>query len=289
MNQNATAPQREPTGIAAIVVVYALISFVGGLIAGAIFSAEDEPPIVFQVGAIGFVLSQTSLLAVWIGFGNISLPLRLIVGIPLAGLAFMPFLLNRATLIGFGAGYLAVLVVACPLLSMRIVGRRLVHFSQRHDAVELRSKRMPFQFTLRQMFDWTLAAAMVAALTRFVFNSLPRELRGSGLSELMISGGVCLALGAVSCASVWASLGNGSPGVRLPIVVGVVAIIAELICGLLGAGSEDAVMITLCAAMVPFLVGAALLIPRSVGFRLVGPRLRTARDDSYLKQLSKWV
>jgi hypothetical protein len=236
-----------------------------------------------------FVLSQTSLLEVWIGFGNISLRLRLIVGIPLAGLAFMPILLNRATLIGFGGGYLAVLVVAGPLLLMRIVGRRLVNLSHRHDAVEPCSKRKSFQFTLRQMFGWTLSAAMVAALARFVFDPMSRELRGSALSEFMISGGVCIALGAVSCGSIWASLGSGSPGVRLPIVVVLVAISAALLCELLGAGSEFIVVITLSSTMVPFLAGAALLMLRSVGFRLVGPRSRIARDDSYLKQLSKWV
>jgi hypothetical protein len=289
MDPQATAPQQEPVGITPIVAIYTLVSLFGGLIAGAIFSARDEPPIVLGVGAIGFVLSQTSLLAVWIGFGNISLPLRLIVGIPLAGLAFMPILLNRATLIGFGAGYLAVLVVACPLLLMRIVGHLLVNLSQRHDAVEPRSKRMSFQFTLREMFGWTLSAAMVAALARFVFDPMSRESRGAALSELMISGGVCIALGAVSCASVWASLGNGSPGIRLPIAVVLVAIIAALVCGLLGAGSEVVVVITLSSAMVPFLAGAALLMLRSVGFRLVGPRSRIARDDPYLKQLSKWI
>jgi hypothetical protein len=289
MNQNATAPQREPTGIAAIFVVYALISFFGGLIARAIFSAEREPPIVFQAGVIGFVLSQTSLLAVWIGFGNISLPLRLMAGIPLAGLVFIPFLFNRATLAEFGASYLAVLVMACPLLLMRIVGRRVVHFTQLYDADDLRSKRMSFQFTLRQMFAWTLSAAMVAALTRFVFNAMPREFHESALTELMISGGACIALGAVSCASVWASLGNGNPVVRLPIVVVVVAVIAALAVGLLGADLEDLVIITLSAAMVPILVGAALLMLRSAGFRLVGRRSRTTRDDTYLKQLSKLV
>ena len=56
MDPQATAPQREPIGIAAVVLVYALISLVGGLIAGAIFSARDEPPIVLQVGAISFCI-----------------------------------------------------------------------------------------------------------------------------------------------------------------------------------------------------------------------------------------
>jgi len=280
MDQNSTAPPREPRDVVAVVAVYALVSFIGGFVVAAIAKGHHEPSVALEIIVVSFVLTETNLVAVWLGLGNMALPLRLLIGIPAAGIVFLPWMIDDAPPLAFGFSYLAVLVVAGPLLLMRIFGGRLVQFRQQRIATNESLEDRPFQFTLRQMFSWTLSVAMVAALIRLVFNPVSKDLGGNSVVEILLPLASCLAIGIAACATVWAALSKGSPLVRLPLVIGAAAFIALSICVAFDARPVAIVGTSSVAATTPLFTGVALLMLRSIGFRLVrGGRKESFRSD----------
>jgi hypothetical protein len=229
-----------------------------------------------------FMSAEASLVAIWMAFGKRPLPVRLALAVPGVAIVFLPVFRWPNGALALGGGIIAVVVGALPLLAARAWGWRLMRFSTVTDAENWRPADNPMQFTLRQMFGWTLAVAMIAGLMRLVFR--PEDFRsGMGVSLLM-DGAVCIACGCVALAAVWATLGRRYPLRRLIGVVVVAGLVALLILGMFSVNDQTFIMITVgWAALNALLTCLGLLLFRPVGFRLVRSSGKTAdnrRDSS---------
>jgi cation transport ATPase len=142
-----------------------------------------------------------------------------------------------------------------------------VRFATETDAAEWQPKQNPAQFTLRQMFGWTLAVAMIAWLARFVARS--DDFRPGTLRDLLMIVAVCLAGGAIAYGAVWAALGRGSPPLRLLVVAAVAGLSAHLVFSLFNAHSREGFLFISWPVLDVLLTGCALLLFRGIGFRLV--------------------
>jgi hypothetical protein len=228
-----------------------------------------------------FMSAEASLVAIWIAFGRRPLPVRLALAVPGVAIVLFPVFRWPNGALALGGGMIAVVVGALPLLAARAWGWRLMRFSTVADAENWRPADNPMQFTLRQMFSWTLAVAMIAGLMRLVFR--PEDLR-SGMGSLLMNGAVCIACGCVALAAIWATLGRRYPLRRLFGVVVVAGLVALLIFGMFSVNDQTAIMITVgWAALNALLTCLGLLLFRPVGFRLVRSSGKTAdnrRDSS---------
>jgi hypothetical protein len=232
--------------------------------------------------ASAFMSAEASLVAVWIAFGNRPFPVRLALAVPGVAIVFFPVFRWPNGALALGGGIIAVVVGAVPLLAARAGGWRLMRFSTVADAENWRPADNPMQFTLRQMFSWTLAVAMIAGLMRLVFR--PEDFRSGMGASLLMDAAVCIACGFVALAAVWATLGRRYPLRRLLSVVVIAGLVALLILGMFSVNDQTAVIITVgWAALDALLTGLGLLLFRPVGFRLVRTSGKTAdnrRDSS---------
>jgi hypothetical protein len=274
----------QPTDLAPAVIPLAVALVVGNSIVLALIHARTAPPEILQAAVAAFVSSEGSLVAIWIAFGSHSLPVRLAIAVPGAAMIFVPFFIedrpDAAAM--FATALLLVVIVAIPLLLMRATGRRLIRFVTDDDAKDWQRDENPAQFTLRQMFGWTLAVAMVAGLARLVAGT--DDFRHDMPRELLATGAVCLACGAMAYGAAWAALGRRNPAARLAGVAAIATLLGWAILMLLsipfGAPVEAVFMVMAWVVLDALMTGCALLLFRAVGFRLV----RASRSNRRMKK-----
>jgi hypothetical protein len=257
------------------------------------------PPDFLRIAASAFVTAEGSFVAIWIAFGSRSLPIRLIFAIPAVAVVFLPkfHMWDVAAQFPFGIGLvflrdsaitsgaiafvfdvLLVVSVSVPLLTARVAGWRLIQIPTEADAINAQSAQNFNQFTLRQMFGWTLAVAMVAGLARLV--ARPDYFRSGVAADLLVGAVVCLTCGAVAFAAMWAALGRGDPPRRLLTVAADVGLVLSLGLLLLNAGVLFIFEIVSCSVLESLMTGCGLLLFRSIGLRLVRSRRTLSRSGN---------
>jgi hypothetical protein len=142
-----------------------------------------------------------------------------------------------------------------------------MRFSTETDRADREPHDSPMQFTLRQMFSWTIAVAMVAGLFRLVFR--PSDFRPGMGTILLADGAMCLGCGVVALAATWATLGRRHPGRRLLAVVMLSGVAAMVILWLFSAPDDVVLIVTGWAALASLLTSVGLLLFRRAGFRMV--------------------
>jgi hypothetical protein len=217
--------------------------------------------------AEAFMSAEGSLVAIWIAFGTRPLPVRLALAVPGVAIVFLPTLTLPNAALAFGMGLILVAIGSVPSLAARATGWQVIRFSTATGAENWQPGEMPMQFTLRQMFSWTLAVAMVASLPRLLIGR--EDFRpGSGVAFL-IGAAVCIAWGLVALAAVWATLGSRHPCRRLLAVVVITGLVALLFLWLVGENDQFLRMVAGWATLDALLTGFGLLLFRPAGFRLV--------------------
>ncbi len=217
--------------------------------------------------AEAFMSAEGSLVAIGIAFGSRPLPVRLALAVPGVAVVFIPGLTLPNGVLAFGMGLILVVIGSLPSLAARATGWQVVRFSTMTDGANWQPGEMPMQFTLRQMFSWTLAVAMVAGLLRLLIR--PEDFRPGMGADLLIGAAVCIAWGVVALAAVWATLGRRHPCRRLLGVVVITGLVALLLLWLFGANDQVRRMVAGWATLNALLTGFGLLLFRPVGFRLV--------------------
>jgi hypothetical protein len=231
------------------------------------FHAQRPLPDLVQIVCAGFIIAEGSLVAVWIAFGHRPLPMRLTLAIPCVALIAIPYFTLPKGASTFAIGMMFVVGLSVPSLVARAAGWNL-----RRGAAEPTSQNgapiaKPGQFTLRQMFGWTLAFAMVAGLARFLLEG--ENLRPRMVVNLLINAIVCFACGGLALATVWSSLGRRNPIRRLPLVVFLTGLIPTAAYLLLGANRQPTFMLVGAAVCDAVFAGCGLLLFRLMGYRLV--------------------
>ncbi len=204
-----------------------------------------------------FVFAEGSLVAIWIAFGNQPLPVRMFFAVP--GMVVTSLLPHSAFSPDVPIGIVLVVVASLPSLTFRIIGWRLTRLTVGPDSADPPTAENPAQFSLRQMFGWTLAVAMVAGLVRIFLR--PEDLSPQTIVTLREICAICLFFGTLASATVWAVFNPHRPLMRLLAVVTVTGL--PLWIWPFGAMRVSVVALDVC------FTGCALLLFRTVGIRLV--------------------
>jgi hypothetical protein len=274
----------RPPAIAIIAAVVTVV--IGDGVVTVAFKTSRGPPIAIQVATMAFLASEISLLACWLAFGSQELPIRLVSVVPGYVLIFFPLFVEGGPLHGefvaFAVCNLIVVGVATLPLLMRAFGARVVRLDPTNVFVSVASDQNPFQFTLRQMFGWTLSAAMVAALIRFV---VPPETQLAAAARIVGAIATFVTASAAVCGAVWAALGRGTPLRRIPIMALAFSGVTLMICTAFHAPSDEMWGTTAVVGLEIALTGCALLLWRSAGFRLIRARRKalTAEEQVQLE------
>ncbi len=143
---------------------------------------SSRPPnevaiLVAMSASMALMTAEGSLVAIWVGFGSRPLPVRLALAVPGCGdrVSSGAGLPNGNGALALGLGLILVAFASVPSLAARAAGWRVIRFPNVTDSTIWQPGDNPTQFTLRQMFSWTLAVAMVAGLCRLIIR--PQDLR----------------------------------------------------------------------------------------------------------------
>ncbi len=228
---------------------------------------SDPPNQSVIVAVMAFMSAEGSLVAIWIAFGSRPLPVRLALAVPGVAIVFIPVFTVRDGALAFGIGLIAVVFVSIPSLAARAAGWRVIRSTTANDIAMGQPGENPTQFSLRQMFSWTLAVAMVAGLMRLLIR--PEDLGPGSGADLVTSAALCVGSGLVALAATWAALGRRHPVRRSLAVVAITAIVAFLILSMLNAVGEVVPISIGWATLNALLTACGLLLFRPVGFRLI--------------------
>jgi hypothetical protein len=268
-----------PLAVALTVGNMLLFAFVNGL-------EHSRPPsdgtalAIAMCLAAAFMTAEGGLVGIWIGFARRPLPVRLALAVPGVAVVCSPFLTlpSGGGAVALGGALIVVVVGSVPLLTARAAGFEVIRFSTGTDRAGCEPGESPMQFTLRQMFSWTLAVAMVAGLFRLVFR--PDDFRPGMGATFLMDGALCIGCGVVAFAATWATLGRRHSGRRLLAVVMLTGLAALAILWLFSAPDEVVLVVTGWAALASLLTCFGLLLFRRVGFRLVRNRRGSAMAAS---------
>jgi hypothetical protein len=266
-----------------------IVVVIGDAMLTAAFKSVRGPSIGVMTVTFAFLACEIGLLACWLAFGNYPLLIRLASIVPLSGLVFFPFFVEdgpaHEQFVAFAGCNLIVFSVAVLPLLMRVFGVRLVRLGPANEITPSPSDQKPLQFTLRQMFGWTLSVAIVAAVVRFV---IPRDFHLEA-SELISVAMALLATfgigGAAVCGTVWAALGFGRPVGRLLIVGGACFVISLMTFAAFHARDKEALLTSVAAGLGALLTGCVLLLWRAAGFRLIRARRNPRQPESHFQRV----
>lgn len=271
--------RREPEFAALVMIYLAAVTF-GNLLILAIGKSHGEPSLLLISASAGFIASEMSLIAVWIAFSTLALPWRVLAALPGGAVVFFTMLTSMTrgedVPLALAVGALGTLVSAGPILIVRSTGLRLALLPPDVDAQSWRPEGNPRQFTLRQMFAWTLATAMVAALIRFIATASEFKMGRvdvEGFVTLIIVGVV---VGIIAAGMVWAALGRGIVPLRLFIVTGLVVLAGLIFSAVLRAPDEAILGLFIMSIADCLFTFGGLVVLRPIGVRLVRPRQLTS-------------
>ena len=265
MDQN-----RAPKELAWALVPLGVALVIGNIAFSVLVISDRSPHLAVIAVCMAFLSAEGSLLAIWIAFGSRALPVRLALAVPAVAIMAFPFLTLPDGVLVIGSGLILVVGLSLPSLAARAAGWRIIRLSAVTDAGNWYPADNPMQFTLRQMFSWTLAVAMVAGLMRLVIR--PDEFRPGMAARFMADAAICGACGFVALAAAWAALGSQSPVRWLLAVVALTGLASLLILQMFSANGEVVLMIAGWSTVDALLTGLGLHLFREVGFRLVRHR-----------------
>ena len=225
---------------------------------------------------LGLTMAQAGLLATWLALGRTKASLRLIS--VSAGMLLLDVVVKECEpgLKAFSGLFLANIVgIFIALLAMRMLGLRLVHRDIEQLEPSTVSGQPRFQFTLRQMFGWTTAVAVLcSALTTIGFGGIVASLSDTtdfvfvfvlpSLFPLLVA--------------LWAVLGMRTLASRFILLALVYPAASLAYGGLLGADADAIVMMLGTTGIV--LLGS-LAVCRVAGYRIgwQGRRMKWGRPD----------
>ena len=261
-----------PRSLALAIIPLGVVVAIGNAVLLALFQVERRLPDIVQASATAFVIAEGSLVAIWIAFGNRPLPVRMVFAVPAIVVTFLPHSTGPYGVYAFAVGMILVVGASLPSLMFRIIGWRLARLSA-GPATNPPVSQNPAQFSLGQMFGWTLAVAMVAGLVRILLR--PEDLSPGMIVDLLANGGICLFFGAIASATVWAAFNPRRPLLRLLAVVVVTGVLPLSILWTLRANGQGIFMIVSLIVLDACFTGCALLLFRPVGIRLVRCKPKT--------------
>jgi len=257
-------PPADGIGLGAVV---AIIAAIGDLIvtAGIGHGRGEPPPIVVIIGCIIWVSASVGLLAIWLGLGGGPVWLRLLIVGATAALGTVVATEGRWEPEGFAVLALFVVAIALPFGVVRALGFKMGRIDVAKPDAGAGSGLRRGQFSLRQLFGWTVAAAMVASVARFV-PPMAEELVVAGIWAMVgsvVFAGTAIAIFAPRRIATVA-LGLGALCFTVGSATGGASIL--LSAGRVTAG-EFAAMVAATVGTV-LLTGFTLLLFRRLGYRL---------------------
>ena len=169
-------------------------------------------------------------------------------------------------------------------IGLRLLGFRLLKTNVQSDASTVGDTAIgEHQFSIRDIFVWTLAASPVLVVLRGLDMYAVNYLRWQNVFDY---GTIALALAVVSLAAIWSALGEGWIGVRMVVLVAVSVAVGLLLRWMMQATSAASVsssgrlFATVQSARpvvdrldhaVRRFLAATLLIFRASGYRLLRP------------------
>ena len=262
--------------ISTVIGVHAILAVAAGLFP-VLLPVSDS---VDDVPAGIIALTQMSLLSLWTGFGHTNLLLRLGVvtgaGICLTAIILCADAGGWPSFTGIGWFVLGVTFapVPCVAIPSWIVRRRCAEVHRKMDnALPVMSNRL--QFSIAHLLQWTVILSVLLALCRFLAG-ISDEFGPSMIVFAMLLGFIC---GSVSLASLWASLAEGQPLVRVVIVTALAAALGS-IAGYVLSGKENMIawlFLSGISTVIAAVINVSLLFIRVAGFRVVS-RARICRE-----------
>jgi hypothetical protein len=261
----------------------AILLLTSAIIDGIIICFVDQQslfrgsPDFFGIALLALMLSQTSLVSIWMAMGRAASSLRMLcaVGVILL-LSCSPLFVSHnyhgrvVFLLGVGG------IVAISLLAARACGLRCVHDLD-HESDEA-GGRKPWQFSIVQLLIWTTALAVVLGLFKWArfFDAFSPDLSMSLAGMVFLGPSRAL----VTFAALWMMLGRGAPIRRVPALV--IAEIASLglpsVLFKMPSAQEIGILAWFMALEAAVFVGS-LLVFRKIGYRVRWSRRAAATES----------
>ena len=225
---------------------------------------EHEPPIFVIVLAIAWIWAQLGLLSIWLGLGGGPLWLRLLIAAPLVAAASQRLTPSGLDAETFADMALLLVGAAAPFGLIYLLGFQLSRESAAVATADGLEKYRSRQISLRQLFGWTVAAALVASVARY--SSIP-------LAGLLDAGALALAFSLLSVGAVLATLlpkEAALVGIMFVLIEFATAILTVAVAQLVGMRESSEIAPTVIAAMIHVAMMSGVLL----GFRAIGYRLR---------------
>ncbi len=226
--------------------------------------AEREPAVFVILLSAAWIMAQFGLLSTWLGLGGGPLCLRLLIAAPPVAAAANCLNPNGLESGTFADMAIFLVVGAVPFGLIYLLGyhmSREVAAAAPADGLEKYRSR---QISLRQLFGWTVAVALVASVARYS-SIQPRE-----LFEL---GALSLVFFSISAGAVLATLFPKEAalvGIMLVLIEFATAILTVAVAQIVGMRGSGDVGPTVIVAMMHVAIMSGVLL----GFRAIGYRLR---------------
>jgi len=238
-------------------------------------SAPEPVGIALFLVGTPLVTAQVALAAIWLVYAWPPLPVRMLTALApvvmVAPLFWGRFSLREAQDSIVGLSWFT-LALALPCGLARALGCEVKQFRTPAAQAEWRVVRRPRQFTLRQMFAWTSAVALLGGLGRLTTVEGPTY-----PAEWIILALIALVGGGFAQATVWSALGERDPWFRLSGFAALAFGLGFIIIVAMTRGSPAVALMTLVFPAMVYATGGVLMIFRASGFRYVRVRRSAAK------------
>jgi len=221
-------------------------------------SVPEPVGIALVLVAIPLVTAQVAFAAIWLVYAWPPLPVRLVTAlvpvIMVAALFWDDFSLRDMQNSVVGLCWFT-LALALPCGLARAIGCEVKQFRTPAAQAEWQTVRRPRQFTLRQMFAWTSAVALLGGLGRLTTVDGPTH-----LAEWLILAIIALVGGGFAQAAVWSALGERDPWFRLSGFAALAFGLGFIIIVAMTRGSPAVALMTLVFPAMVYATGGVLMI-----------------------------
>lgn len=270
MKQDCTIDQdRRLTGVAVVL-------FVGEtmLLAAAGIIGRNQ----FLVAMTSPLVCFVSLASFWTAHAQTPFPRRIALALlPGAVIGLMLFsgrISLEKQIVGYLAATLSLPMISLPGFALRAVGYRIVRFVDEPAPSPMEIDRRPVQYSLRQMTGLAVVISGLALLGKLLVGD--DSLTNDGRAGVAIVATVAISNAAVALAS----LGRRRP-IRATVAVAMTSALIVFVIGHTFASRDSSVnLLAEMTGMSALLTGAALLLLRRQGYRLLRVRKRSAVTSS---------
>ena len=258
------SPQTDGRAAGIMVAVVALLGDLA--LYGIGRGARGEIPELLMTLVVAWYTSGLGLLAVWLGLGGGPVYLRLLVAAIPGAILILLLDEGRWHVEAFAGLSVFLVAVAVPFGVLRMFGFELRILRPYETATDVDQELGRGQFSLRQMFGWTVAASLVASISRFI--EFPRR-------EWVAFSVTPAVFSLISLAAVCAALMPRNGGVGrwvIPLCVSTMLLTCGTAVALAGMPRGDSSpLFYLAAASVlhVLLIFGVLMIFRTMDYRLV--------------------